>query len=56
MKGIFVESLRGAIIIILRLIIYVIIIVLIVYIIGLFNKDKPIKRGGINASQIMEKL
>lgn len=56
MRGIFIESLRGAIVRVLRLIIYILIIVLIVYVIGLFNKDKTYKRGGINASEIMERL
>lgn len=55
MRGIFLESLRGAIIRILRMLIYAIIIALIFYIIGLVNSNKK-GSSGINASSIMEKL
>lgn len=57
MRGIFLESLRGAIVRILRLIIYLVIILLICYIVGLINEKKYEKKGNfINASEIEEKF
>ena len=56
MRGIFIESLRGAIVRILRMIIYVIIVVLLIYVIGLLSSKKYEETKGrvINASQIEE--
>lgn len=57
MRGIFIESLRGAIIRILRMLIYMIIIALVLYFIGFFTSKKNNKEsGGINVNQIMERL
>lgn len=57
MRGIFIESLRGAIIRILRMLIYMIIIAIVLYLIGFFTSKKNNKEsGGINVNQIMERL
>lgn len=40
MKGIFVESLRGALVRILRMIIYIIILIVILFLIGFYKQSK----------------
>lgn len=56
MRGIFLESLRGAIVRILRMLIYAIILILIFYFIGLHESKKNELRRGINVNEIMERL
>lgn len=56
MKGIFIESFRGAIVRLLRMVIYILIIVLIVFIVGLFTEKKhnTNKGGALNVINIKE--